>query len=507
MKATRYDSGKRWIEQRHLNRGTRRGTDAAAGRLSGRLLRVCLSFSVGAALSLWGAFGAFGEPLGLSTIDGQTVTSRMGGFVVQVPQEYEVDRTGGSWELSRQLVAQMKSTDQVQVDFAASEVNEADKSYIVNMGLVMPADDGTGTSFNVETLKAELAQSGLDEAAAQSGRITLGTKEYEYLKVDYGKLMADSMRDYLNTAELSDLQKQTVQAYIVQMEKMLVNDFYIRQEGNQIYVLCQTYSADQSDRAAAFLSCLTPYSGIEGWEQTGETGWKYRLADGSFAANCWKQDELGLTYHLDNEGKIQYSAWIQDAGGWKYVDELGHMVTSVTKAVDGVEYTFGADGYMEEGSERPKEEFTLGTLEGNHYTNPWADLTLTFPEEAVVLKGDGSSRTYALVGGEHVDPDDPELSYRVTVDFTEADVELDRFMDVLRQYGSTEGYQVDSSENVELGGHTYRSCRTSTRFADGTSHHSDWYVRQIEDKFVILHFDYYEELKGQADQVYQSIGQ
>ena len=59
----------------------------------------------------------------------------MGGFVVQVPQEYEVDRTGGSWELSRQLVAQMKSTDQVQVDFAASEVNEADKSYIVNMGL------------------------------------------------------------------------------------------------------------------------------------------------------------------------------------------------------------------------------------------------------------------------------------------------------------------------------------------------------------------------------------
>ena len=43
----------------------------------------------------------------------------------------------------------------------------------------------------------------------------------------------------------------------MQMEKMLVNDFYIRQEGNQIYVLCQTYSADQSDRAAAFLSCLT----------------------------------------------------------------------------------------------------------------------------------------------------------------------------------------------------------------------------------------------------------
>jgi len=30
-------------------------------------------------------------------------------------------------------------------------------------------------------------------------------------------------------------------------------------------------------------------------------------------------------------------------------------------------------------------------------------------------------------------------------------------------------------------------------------------VRQIEGRFVILHFDYYEELKSQADQVYQSI--
>ena len=32
----------------------------------------------------------------------------------------------------------------------------------------------------------------------QSGMITLGTKEYEYLKVNYGKLMADSMKDYMN---------------------------------------------------------------------------------------------------------------------------------------------------------------------------------------------------------------------------------------------------------------------------------------------------------------------
>ena len=104
-----------------------------------------------------------------------------------------------------------------------------------------------------------------------------------------------------------------------------------------------------------------------------------------------------------------------------------------------------------------------------------------------------------------VDVDDPELSYRVTLDFIDAEAELDRYMEALREYESTGGYQVDRFETVELGGHTWRSCLSSTRFSDGTSHHSDWYVRQIEGRFVILHFDYYEELKSQADQVYQSI--
>ena len=470
-----------------------------------RFLKTIQGVCLGVTLSLFGAFGVFAEPLGLSTIDGQIITSRMGGFQAQVPASYQVDRMGGGWEISRQLVAQMKTSDQMQIDFAASMVNETDKTYIVNMGFVMPADDGTGIPFSVETLKAEMIQSGLDETMTQSGMITLGTKEYEYLKVNYGKLMADSMKDYMNTAELTEGQKATVQNYISQMEKMLVNDFYIRQEGDRIYVICQTYSADQAAEAAAFLDCLQPYSGIEGWEYSEDGGWKYRLADGSFAKDCWKQDEFGLTYRLDGEGKILYSSWIKEADGWKYVDEYGHMVTSVTKTIDGVEYTFGADGYMKEGSERAAAEFTLGTLEGNHYRNEWADLELTFPEAATVLKGDGSSRTYALVGGEHVDVDDPELSYRVTLDFIDAEAELDRYMEALREYESTGGYQVDRFETVELGGHTWRSCLSSTRFSDGTSHHSDWYVRQIEGRFVILHFDYYEELKSQADQVYQSI--
>ena len=89
---------------------------------------------------------------------------------------YQVDRMGGGWEISRQLVAQMKTSDQMQIDFAASMVNETDKTYIVNMGFVMPADDGTGIPFSVETLKAEMIQSGLDETMTQSGMITPGNK-------------------------------------------------------------------------------------------------------------------------------------------------------------------------------------------------------------------------------------------------------------------------------------------------------------------------------------------
>ena len=45
-----------------------------------RFLKTIQGVCLGAALSLSGAFGVFAEPLGLSTIDGQIITSRMGGF-------------------------------------------------------------------------------------------------------------------------------------------------------------------------------------------------------------------------------------------------------------------------------------------------------------------------------------------------------------------------------------------------------------------------------------------
>lgn len=470
------------------------------------LSKSVLALALGMSLTAAGAFAAFADPLGLSFINGQNITSRFGGFELSVPSEYKVDRSGASSSaLSGEIVAGLVGNGG-KVDFVASMVDETNKSYIINTALILPEDDGSGQPFSVEALKAELAESGLDPAQTESGTVRLGAADYEYLKVNYGKMMADSMRSRLESGQLTQKQQAQAQTFLTQMEKMLVNGFYIRNMGDQIYVLCQTYSADQEQRAAAFLNLLKPYTGVEGWYKNGEN-WLYKKADGQTAVNCWAQDENGLTYHLDGNGNIERSAWVQENGGWKYADESGHMVTSVTKSINGTQYTFDDKGNMIAGSERTALDYSLGKLEGNTYTNYWADMSLSFPQAATVMIGNGSAQTYALVGGEHVDVNDPELSYRITLDFTDADMELDRFMDAVVNYGGTDGYKVDASGEVSLGGYNYRYCKTSYDFGDGTAHHSDWYVRQIDDKLVLLHFDYYDELKNQVQQVYDSISQ
>ena len=155
-----------------------------------------LTLALGMSLAAAGAFAAFADPLGLSYINGQTVTSRMGGFEFSAPAEYKVDRSGASSALSGEIVAGLVE-DSGKIDFAASMVDETNKSYIINTAMVLPADDGSGQPFSVETLKAELAESGLDPADTESGTVKLGAADYEYLKVNYGKMMADSIRRQL----------------------------------------------------------------------------------------------------------------------------------------------------------------------------------------------------------------------------------------------------------------------------------------------------------------------
>ena len=59
------------------------------------LSRNVLTLALGMSLAAAGAFVAFADPLGLSYINGQTVTSRMGGFVQSFP--LQIRRSGHSY--------------------------------------------------------------------------------------------------------------------------------------------------------------------------------------------------------------------------------------------------------------------------------------------------------------------------------------------------------------------------------------------------------------------------
>lgn len=233
--------------------------------------------------------------------------------------------------------------------------------------------------------------------------------------------------------------------------------------------------------------------------------WADQGTQAAGAPGTWVLDESGGFCHTDENGQLQHSAWIEEGGRWKYVDEEGHMVLSATKTIDGIQYTFGADGFWLEGKERQAVELELGRIEGKTYRNRWADIRMTFPEAAVMKLGDGSKRTYPLAGGEHVEEDDPELSYRITLDFLQPETDMDTY---LGQFAAEQGkyeYKMDFAGPISIGGYEYKACRTSLAFSDGTAHHSDKYVRMLDGVMLELHFDYFDELRAQADSVFASI--
>ncbi len=469
-----------------------------------KLKKSLMALGLGVMLTAAAACTAWADPMGLSILEGNTVKSRDGGFAVSFPAGYQVTRDGSASSLSYRLAEGMKE-DGSKVDFVAASVDEAAKRYIVNIGIIVDTGSAGDASFNPEKIKQEMAAGGVDASYVETGSRTLGNSSYNYIRFDYGKQMADYARDYMTSSGADSGQMEAAKEQLAVIENMMVRDLYYYQNGDQAYALCRCYSADMAQEAANELELFQPYSDQSGWVFSQDQGWSYLNSDGSRAANVWVQDEAGLTYHLDGNGAIQYNAWIEEGGRWKYADEFGHMVTSVTKTINGVQYTFGADGFLTEGSERPAHDYELGTIEGKTYINRWADIRMTFPETAEMRLGDGSDITYPLAGGEHVDVNDPELSYRITVDFTDNQISLDRYLEQLAAYGNTEGYKVDFVGSEMIGGYEYKVCRSSYDFGDGTSHHSDTYVRRIDGKMVELYFDYYDEMRAQADSVFASI--
>lgn len=444
-----------------------------------------------------GGICAWAEPKGLSVVEGSTIKSRTGGFQAVFPEGYPVERgLRGNLQVSAE-----EGEGQSAWDFSISLGDIEEGQYMEAAGLMITGVDG---SFSLEQEMNRLfSMDGVDPAYMTADVRSIAGQNWSHIFVNYGKAMADYMRMILLAAEIPvDAEDEQL---LAEMEGSMMADAYMIQRGDQVYILLQSYSANMAPHAAQVIACLQPYTGQEGWVYSDEAGWQYMQENGQLLADSWVRDEDGLTYRLDGFGRIQYDAWIQENGRWKYVDSLGHMITAVTKTLDGVRYTFDDQGYMKEGSETAAIPFELGRIEGKTYKNDWADIQFTFPEAAELMLGDGTPYTYTLTGGEHVDPEDPELSYRVTFDIADADMELDRYLDMLKNEGEWTDYQVDYAGVMELGGYEYRVCKTSYLFSDGTAHHWDSYVRQVDDKIIDLTINYYDELKTQADSVIASV--
>lgn len=104
-----------------------------------------------------------------------------------------------------------------------------------------------------------------------------------------------------------------------------------------------------------------------GWKSDSK-GWWYEDTSGWYAKDMWQKID-GKYYYFSSNGYIECSAyrdgcwlgsegawvesyngghWMQDATGWWYVDNSGWYPTDQSLTIDGVEYTFGSDGYVYE---------------------------------------------------------------------------------------------------------------------------------------------------------------
>ena len=339
-----------------------------------------MSVLLSAVLTAAGAMTAWALPTGLSSIEGSTVRSSMAGFEATFPAGYEVGRYGGN--LGLDYLSYMEE-DGVKIDFIAAAIDEENESFLAMTGIVA---DLEGESL--EGIMQEMLQL-LGQDASYGSYVSMGTAGiagagYYSVKINYGALMAQYMSAWIGGYDMTPEARQEYDAYMGKLAASMFLDVYMREISGSCYMLVQIYSGDQAGTAALLLSQMRPYAG-GGWNYTEAGGWQYLHGDGTYGTNEWALDENGLTYRLDGNGQIMYKAWIEENGRWKYVDEFGHMVTNLTKTIDGSQYTFDARGYMVEGSERPAAAYETGAISGKTYSNRWANLFMKFPEAAELM--------------------------------------------------------------------------------------------------------------------------
>lgn len=226
--------------------------------------------------------------------------------------------------------------------------------------------------------------------------------------------------------------------------------------------------------------------------------WRF-LVKADMKRRLWKNGITAVILGMALLTAGDFSSWAEPESAGASAQAKDSAQSGGGSGTAGNEALFTAD-------QAALRQYEIGSLEGKTYKNRWADIKLTFPEAAALRLGDGSSITYPLAAGEHVDPEDPELGYRVTVDFLES-MELEARLRQKQEEAAGTGYTTDYTGPLTLGGYEYQACKTSLPFSDGTSHHIDTYLRSFDGRVVELEFIYYEELQAQIDAVIGSISQ
>ena len=80
-----------------------------------------------------------------------------------------------------------------------------------------------------------------------------------------------------------------------------------------------------------------------GWVKNTEGQWQYLSADG-VRQSGWVQDGNSW-YYMDVNGMMQ-TGWVKVALDWYYMDADGRMIAGTKREIDGVVYTFAADGHL-----------------------------------------------------------------------------------------------------------------------------------------------------------------
>lgn len=134
------------------------------------------------------------------------------------------------------------------------------------------------------------------------------------------------------------------------------------------------------------------------WGQSEDGRWYYQNPDKSYAVSQWLEIKKAW-YYFDEEGYMK-TGWIQDGENKYYADETGARVADTTLVIDGIEYTFDADGickvnYKQPTVIPPEEEKT----EMHHTVDAMADKVLAQITNDQMSKTEKARAIYSWVRG------------------------------------------------------------------------------------------------------------